>query len=138
MDFGFGPGPKFCRGQAGCMMGEFAGLHNGMWVLLVDNVTKDNLQNITLAQIDTLRQQKMQELDNMTLAEIHDLKMKKWQEMQNMTLAEIKEQRQQMGGRDGPFVEPFIGPFMEPLRGAGYGFQNDPALMSDEQTSDSQ
>lgn len=104
--FGRGAGPKFCEGQAGCLMGGFAGLHGGMWMLLVDGATKNNLQNMTLAQIDRLRQQKMQELENMTLSEIHDLKVKKWQEMQNMTLAEIKEQRLQMGGRDGPWIVP--------------------------------
>lgn len=128
--FGRGAGPQFCEGQAGCRMGGFAGLYGGMWMLLVDDATKNNLQNMTLAQIDTLRQQKMQELENMTLAEIHSLKVKKWQEMQNMTLAEIKEQRLQMGGRDRPF--------MESPHSAGYGLQNDPALMPDEQTSDGQ
>ncbi len=113
--FGLGAGPKFREGQVGCLMCGFAGLHSGMWMLLVDDATKDNLQNMTLAQIDTLRQQKMQELEN-------------------MTLAEIKEHRLQMGGRG----RPFIGLFMKPLHGAGYGFQNDPALMSDERTSDGQ
>ncbi len=103
--FGFGAGPKFYSERTGCSMSGFAGLHGSTWMLLVDNATKNNLQNMTLAQIDTLRQQKKQELENMTLAEIQDLRVKKWQEMQNMTLAEIKDQRKQMGGMEWTFHE---------------------------------
>jgi hypothetical protein len=96
--FRFGVGPKFHSEQTGCSTGRFAGLHGSTWMLLVDNATRNNFQNMTLAQIDTLRQQKKQELENMTLAEIRDLRVKKWQEMQNTTLAEIKDQRKRMGG----------------------------------------
>ncbi len=105
---GFGPdaGPEFCEGQAGCRMGGFAGLHGGMWTLLVDDATKDNLQNMTLAEIDELSQDKMQELENMTLGEIQDLREQKMQELQNTTLLELKEQRPQMGGWGGHFMGP--------------------------------
>ncbi|HSD58854.1 MAG TPA: hypothetical protein VLB04_11800 [Methanotrichaceae archaeon] len=103
---GFGPaaGTEFCYGQAGCQRGGFAGLHAGMWMLLVDDATRDSLQNMTLSEIDDLRLQKMEELENMTLAEIQDLREQKMQEIQNMTLAELEEQRPQMGGRAGPFM----------------------------------
>jgi hypothetical protein len=102
---GVGPlaGPEFCYGQAGCRMGGFAGLHGGMWMLLVDDATRDNLQNMTLSEIDDLRQQKMDELEGMTPAEIRDLREQKMQELQNTTIAELKEQRPQMGGRGGPW-----------------------------------
>lgn len=103
---GFGPaaGTELVDGRARCQMGGFAGLHGGMWMLLVDDATRDDLENMTLAQIDELRQQKMQELENMTLSEIRDLREQKIQEFENMTLAEIKEQRPQMNGHGGPFM----------------------------------
>lgn len=66
-------------------MGGFAepGPH-GDWMLLVDKDTTD-LNNMTLKEIDDLRQQKASELMNMTLAEIEDLKEQKMAEFQNMT-----------------------------------------------------
>lgn len=117
---GFGPaaGPEFCYGRAGCRMGGFAGLHGGMWMLLVDDATRDNLQNMTLSEIDDLRQQKIEELESMTLAEIQDLREQKMQEMQNMTLAELKEQSPRMGGRGGPFMGFGFG------YAKGYGFED--------------
>lgn len=84
----------------------FAGLHGGMWMLLLDDATRDNLQNMTLSEIDGLRQQKMQELMKMTPAEIQDLREQKIQELQNKTLSEIKDQRPQMCGWGGPFMGP--------------------------------
>lgn len=109
---GFGPviGPESCEGQAGCRMGGFAGLHGRMWMLLVDDATRDDLQNMTLTEIDELRQQKMQELENMTLGEIQDLREQKMQELQNTTLAELKEQEPQRGGWIGGWGGPFMGP----------------------------
>jgi phosphoribosylformylglycinamidine (FGAM) synthase PurS component len=103
---GFGPaaGLEICYGQAGCKMSGFAGPHGGMWMLLVDDATRDNLQNMTLSEIDDLRQQKMQEFESMTLAEIRDLKEQKMQDLQNTTLSELKEQRPRMSGRGGPFM----------------------------------
>lgn len=117
---GFGPvaGPEFCNGQVGCRMGGLAGLHGGMWMLLVDDDTRDNLQNMTLSEIDDLRQQKLEELEGMTLAEIRDLREQKVQELQNMTLSELKEQGPRMGGRDGPFMGFGFG------YARGYGFEN--------------
>lgn len=84
----------------------FAGLHGGMWTLLVDDATRDNLQNMTRAEIDDLRQKKMQELENMTPAEIRDLRDQKMQELQNKTLSELKDQRQ-IGGWCGHFMLPW-------------------------------
>lgn len=117
---GFGPavGSEFCYGQTGCRMGGFAGLHGSMWMLLVDDATRDNLQNMTLSEIGELRQQKIEELENMTLAEIQDLREQKIQELQSMTLAELKEQRPQMGGRGGPSMGFGFG------YARGYGFED--------------
>ncbi len=66
-------------------IGSVDGLH-GAWVLLVDKATRDNFQNMTLAEIDALKQKKMQELDNMTLAKIEALKQDTPKERENMTL----------------------------------------------------
>jgi hypothetical protein len=103
---GFGPAaePEFVYGQAGCQMSGFAGSHGGMWMLLVDDATRNDLENMTLAQIDELRQQNVQELENMTLSEIRDLREQKMPEFENMTLAEFKEQRPQMNGHAGLFM----------------------------------
>ena len=38
------------------------GIHHGGWLLLADDVTKEDLNNMTLAEIKDLKQQKMQEL----------------------------------------------------------------------------
>jgi hypothetical protein len=102
---GFGPAAEsdLVDGRVGCQ-GRFAGLYGGMWMLLVDDETRDDLENMTLAQIDELRQQKMQELEDMTLSEIQDLREQKMQEYENMTLAEIKEQGLQMNGRGWSFM----------------------------------
>jgi len=103
---GFGPAaePELVDGQVGCQMGGFAGSHGGMWMLLVDDATRNDLENMTLAQIDELRQQKVQELENMTISEIRGLSEQKVQELENMTLSEIKEQRHRMNGHVGLFM----------------------------------
>ncbi len=89
-------------GCAGSPMGELLGIHG--WTLLLDDSTRDNLENMTLKQIDELRSQKVEELQNMTLSEIRELREQRMQELQNMTLSEIEAQRSQMEGRGGPFM----------------------------------
>ncbi len=77
------------------------------WMLLVDDATKENFENMTLAQIEDLREQKTSELNNMTLAEIKELREQKATEarekFENMTLGEIKEMRNETRamGADG-------------------------------------
>lgn len=75
------------------------------WMLLVDEV-RDNLKNMTKAQIEALKEQKMAELQNMTLAEIDALRQQKWQEMQNTTLSELREQGLLMCKKGGAFGGP--------------------------------
>ena len=60
-------------------------------VLVVDDVTREKLNNMTLIQIKNLKQKKIQELENMTLGQIKQLAQKKAQERDNMTLAELKK-----------------------------------------------
>ncbi len=59
--------------------------------LLVTDLTVEELEGMTLAEIGALRQEKIDELNNMTLAEIEALKEEKMAEMDNMTIAELKE-----------------------------------------------
>lgn len=54
-------------------VGGFAGPHD--WMLLVDDATKDNFDNMTLNEIRELRDEKINELNNMTLAEIKEMGM---------------------------------------------------------------
>ncbi len=115
--FGLAFEPGFGDGQAGCPRGGFACRQAGMWMLLVDDATRDNLRNMTLDEIEELKQQKMSELEDMTLAEIKELREQKMQELESMTLAELKEQRSQMGRWGGPF--------MGPRCAMGCGFRND-------------
>lgn len=60
------------RCNASLQRGGFDGPHN--WMLLVDDATRENFDNMTLAQIDELRQKQMEKLGNMTLAQIKEMK----------------------------------------------------------------
>ena len=63
-------------------------------LMLMNDLSHEKLNNMTLIEIRDLKQKKMEELNNMTLAEIKDLRQKKMQELNNMTLSELREQRQ--------------------------------------------
>ncbi len=71
--------------------------------LLMDDLTEEEIENMTLAELNELRQQKMDEFRNMTTEEIEALREEKRAEMENMTLAELKEMKQDK------FDRPFIG-----------------------------
>ena len=69
--------------------------------LLMDDMSVEDLSNMTVAQVRDLIQTKMQEMDNMTLSQIKQLKVERMQKMENMTLSELKEEngkRQEMAG----------------------------------------
>lgn len=65
-------------------------------LLLVDDLTVEDLGNMTVNQIKDLSEKKMAELDNMTLAQIKLLQEKKVQERNNMTLNQLKEENKNM------------------------------------------
>jgi hypothetical protein len=65
-------------------------------MLLIDDLTVEDLGNMTVNQIKDLSEKKMQELDNMTLAEVKLLQDKKVQERDNMTLNQLKEENKNM------------------------------------------
>jgi hypothetical protein len=76
--------------------------HNGpmakgsLILLLMDDLTLEEINNMTPNQITELKQQKSEELNNMTLNQIKELKEKKTQEQNNMTLGEFREKNQEM------------------------------------------
>ena len=83
----FFAGPR-CYGFLGC--GSNA-------LLLMDDITTEELGEMSLNQILDLNEKKMQELDNMTLNEIRDLWQKKVEAQNNMTMDEAKD----MQAKDG-------------------------------------
>lgn len=65
-------------------------------MLLVDDLTVDDLGNMTINQIKDLSEKKMQEMENMTLNEVKQLQDKKAAERDNMTLSQLKEENMNM------------------------------------------
>lgn len=75
---------------------------NGLSLLMqMDNLTVDELNNMTINQIKELQQKKMQELGNMTLNQINELRQKQMQAQNNMTLNELRAKQGNMPGMGG-------------------------------------
>jgi hypothetical protein len=70
-------------------------------LMQMDDLTADELNNMTLNQIKELQQKKMQELGNMTLNEISELRQEKMEAQNNMTLNELMAMRGNMPGMGG-------------------------------------
>jgi hypothetical protein len=88
------------RCNASFQKGGFDGPHN--WMLLVDDATRENFDNMTLNQIKQLREEKTAQLNNMTLAQIDELRQKQMDKLNNMTLAQIREMKKDRMGEMGP------------------------------------
>jgi hypothetical protein len=88
------------RCNASFQRGGFDGPHN--WMLLVDDATRENFDNMTLNQIKQLREEKSAQLNNMTLAQIDELRQKQMDKLGNMTLAQIREMKMGWMGEMGP------------------------------------
>jgi len=65
-------------------------------MLLIDDLTVEDLGNMTVNQIKALSDKKMAELDNMTLAEIKLLQEKRVKVRNNLTLNQLKEENKNM------------------------------------------
>jgi len=65
-------------------------------LLLMDDLTVEDLNNMTLSQIKDLSEKKMLEMENMTLNQIKQLQEQKVQDRDNMTLSQLKEENQNM------------------------------------------
>ncbi len=74
----------------------------GDCLLLMTDLTPEEMDSMTLGELEDLREQKMDELSNMTAEEIEALREEKRAEMDNMTIAELREQIQ--NGFDRPFI----------------------------------
>ncbi|MDI9615896.1 MAG: hypothetical protein QFX31_00785 [Methanothrix sp.] len=109
-------GPTGFRGMGPCDAETCVGSIGGIW-LLMDDLTQEELDNMTLAEIRELREKKRAELENMTLAEIRELREKKLAEMNSTTLAEMRGKGPgytecpywPMGGAQGPMGGPRFG-----------------------------
>jgi hypothetical protein len=88
------------RCNASFQRGGFDGPHN--WMLLVDDATRENFDNMTLNQIKQLSEEKNAQLNNMTLAQIDELRQKQMDKLGNMTLAQIREMKMGWMGEMGP------------------------------------
>ena len=69
-------------------------------LLLMDDVTLEELGEMSLNQILDLNEKKMQELDNMTLNEIRNLWQKKVEAQNNMTLNELIDESREMQAKE--------------------------------------
>jgi hypothetical protein len=65
-------------------------------MLLIDDLTVEDLGNMTVNQIKDLSEKKMQEMENMTLNQIKQLQDKKAAERDNLTLNQLKEENKNM------------------------------------------
>jgi DNA-binding IscR family transcriptional regulator len=83
--------PERCGLAESCHGNSFVGSHG--WMLLVDDAIRENFQNMTIAEITALKEQKIQELMNMTPAQIEEKRQQKMKERDNMTIAELKDAR---------------------------------------------
>ncbi|MDD2836888.1 MAG: hypothetical protein PHY05_12170 [Methanothrix sp.] len=88
------------RCNASMQRGGFGGLHD--WMLLVDDATRENFDNMTLNQFKELRDEKIAELENMTVAQIDELHQKQMEKLGNMTLAQIRDMKMDRMGEMGP------------------------------------
>jgi len=80
--------------------GSIIGPHD--WMLLVDDATRGNFDNMTMNQIKELRDEKTAQLNNMTLNQIDELHQKQQEKLNNMTLAQIREMKKDQMGGNGP------------------------------------
>lgn len=85
--------------------------HGFMPLMPMDNLTADELNNMTLNQIKDLQQKKMQELGNMTLNQIREMNQKAIQAQNNMTLNELMAKGNMQGFMRG--IMPGMGGFMD-------------------------
>ena len=65
-------------------------------MLLIDDLTVDDLGNMTVNQIKDLSEKKMQEMENMTLNQIKQLQDQKAAKRDNLTLNQLKEENKNM------------------------------------------
>jgi hypothetical protein len=72
--------------------------------LLVTDLTVEDVEGMTLTEIEELKESLAEELDGMTIAEIEELREERRAEMEEMTLAELNEQREVLNllGLGGP------------------------------------
>jgi hypothetical protein len=100
-----GPGVMGCRAAQNGAFNGYA--HNGttkslgmtrnsLLLMLMDDLSVDKLNNMTLNQIEELQQTKVNELNNMTLNQIKVMLQNKLEAQNNMTLRELRKEDQKL------------------------------------------
>lgn len=109
------------RCNASMQRGGLDGPHD--WMLLVDDATRENFDNMTLNQIKELREEKTEQLNNMTMAQIDGLRQKQMEKLGNMTLAQIRDMKMDRMGEMGPGMmgKEIMGPGMNDQGPMGQG-----------------
>jgi uncharacterized protein YqfB (UPF0267 family) len=74
------------------------------WFPLGDDLTEEEMETMTLAELREIREERMNQLRNMTAEEMAELKEQKRAEMENMTLGELRDSRRERSDRDRPFI----------------------------------
>lgn len=90
-------GKPFLAGPSG--FGFLASGSNAL--LLMDDITTEELGEMSLNQILDLNEKKMQELDNMTLNDIRDLWQEKVEARNNMTINELINESRDLQAKEG-------------------------------------
>ncbi len=69
---------------------------NPLLLMMMDDLSVDTLNNMTLSQIEELQQTKLNELHNMTLNQIRGMLQTKMDAQSNMTLKELRKEDQKL------------------------------------------
>jgi hypothetical protein len=70
----------------------------------MDDVSEEDLNNMTISEIRDLGEQKLQELENMTLSEIRELRQQKMVALRNTTQCDMNCQGANCSGQAGPMT----------------------------------
>ena len=91
-------GPMDRGMDRGYMVGGFFGSFP-----LGEDLTAEEMENMTLAELREMREEKRAEMENMTLAELREMREEKWAEMENKTMRELRETRRERSDGDRAF-----------------------------------
>ena len=94
-----GCGPMDRGIDRGYMVGGFWG-----GFPLGEDLTAEEMENMTLAELREMREEKRAEMENMTLAELREMREEKRAEMENKTMRELRETRRERTDRDRAFL----------------------------------
>ena len=71
---------------------------------LGEDLTAEEMENLTLAELRDMREEKRAEMENMTLAELRGMREEKKAEMEDKTMRELRETRRERSDGDRAFL----------------------------------